>query len=143
MQIMEEFGSSALPDGESFVAAVSVDRVHEAALPGSAEAAAHKAREEALEKLGVASSMVWGLSQTRLVIVRASKVSGKPKEVSGNHHLMEVAKPEDTKKGVGFGKLGMSIKLFGIPFTVSGKKKDVDEFLFTLQQVISKNRGKW
>ena len=87
--------------------------------------------------------MVWGPRQTRLSIVRASKVSGKTKEVSGNHHLMEVAKPEDTKKGVGFGKLGMSIKLFGIPFTVSGKKKDVDEFLFTLQQVISKNRGKW
>jgi len=143
MQIMEEFGSAALPDGESFVAAVSVDRVSEAALPGSVEAQAHKAREEALDKLGVASSMVWGLSQTRLVIVRASKVSGKPKEVSGNHHLMEVAKPEDTKKGVGFGKLGITVKLYGIPFTVQGKKKEVDEFLFTLQQVISKNRGKW
>lgn len=143
MQTMEEFGSSALPDGETFLAAVAVDRVTEAALPGSLEAQAHKAREEALDKLGVASSMVWGLTPTRLVIVRASKVSGKPKEVSGSHHLMEVAKPEDTKKGVGFGKLGMSLKLFGIPFTVQGKKKDVDEFLFRLQQIISKNRGKW
>lgn len=140
---MEEVAAGDLPEGESWVAAASVDRIHESALPGTLDAAAQKARDEALEKLGIASSMVWGLTPTHLVIVRASKVSGKPKEVSAVHHLMEVAKPEDTKKGVGFGKLGIHLKLYGIPFTVQGKKKEVDELLFTLQQILAKNRRNW
>ena len=143
MQIMEELGSSALPAGESFLAAAAVERVGESpALPGTAEAQAQKARDEALEKLGIASSMVWGISDSRLVIVRASAL-GKAKELSGSHHLMEITKPLETKKGVGFGKLGIQLKLFEIPLTVAGKKKDVDELLFTLQQIRQRNRGRW
>ena len=59
------------------------------------------------------------------------------------HHLRDVAKPEVTKKGVGFGKLGVNLKLRGIPFRVQGRKKDVDELLFTLQQALQRGRGRW
>lgn len=137
MQTMEDAGAGALPAGERFVAAAAVDVVGESpAMPGSTEAAAQKARDQALSQLGIAGAMTWGLSETSLVVV--------PKK--GDvvvHHLREVAKPEATKKGVGFGKLGMSLKLVGIPFRVQGKKKDVDEFLFTLQQILQRNRGTW
>lgn len=148
----------ALREGEQILAALAVQKkagvsggqmaatVAGGAIGAAAYQAANKgsiaakaASDEAMKALGVHfNAMVWGVTPLRLVVCKASPLTGKPSAFVVGHPLSQVELVEVADR---LTRTPLTVKLQGLPVTVTAAKgADVQAFADALAQAIEWRR---
>ena len=152
-------GLAPLADGERVLAALPVQRKQQvdgkqmaAGLAGGAVGAAlyqaarkdttdqRAAYQKAEKELGVAfTAMVWAVTPARLLVCKASSLTGKPSAFVAAHKLSIV---EFVEVGDRLTRTPVTVKIHGLPITVTASKKDdVTGFVEALTQAIEWRRS--